>query len=192
MKGCCNTRVRVLLQGAPLFDNLCRSLTGQPLQPYKPQQQALALISTGDRYATGLLGYSFKNVSSSGPEARIVCPKSHSTVLWHAVQRTRLDVVDATCAAWFAHGMPGFVCADMPCWYCRHRVQTLPTLCLHYIAMRRSRHAAVPYCGMLCCAMAHRYAVGSRGWLSFQGKWAWWLKDYIDQAFMHKYGRDLK
>lgn len=38
-------------QGPPLFDNLCRYLRGEPLQPYKPQQQALALISTGDRWA---------------------------------------------------------------------------------------------------------------------------------------------
>jgi hypothetical protein len=36
-----------------------------------------------------------------------------------------------------------------------------------------------------------RYAVGSRGWLTFQGRWAWWLKDYIDRSFMNKYGRGL-
>lgn len=29
--------------------NLCRYLRGQPLAPYTPQQQALALISAGDR-----------------------------------------------------------------------------------------------------------------------------------------------
>jgi hypothetical protein len=33
--------------------------------------------------------------------------------------------------------------------------------------------------------------VASRGWLTFQGRWAWWLKDYIDKAFMHRYGKDL-
>jgi hypothetical protein len=27
--------------------------------------------------------------------------------------------------------------------------------------------------------------------LTFQGRWAWWLKDWIDRAFMNKYGRDL-
>jgi len=36
-----------------------------------------------------------------------------------------------------------------------------------------------------------RYAVGSRGWLTFQGAWAWRLKDYIDRSFMDKYGAAL-
>jgi hypothetical protein len=36
-----------------------------------------------------------------------------------------------------------------------------------------------------------RYAVASRGWLTFQGRWAWWLKDYVDKAFMNRYGKDL-
>lgn len=76
--------VYAVRQGPPLFMNLCRSLTNQPLQPYIPQQQALALISAGDRYA-----------------------------------------------------------------------------------------------------------IGSRGWLTFQGRWAWSLKDYIDRSFMNKYGKDL-
>eukprot|EP00775_Hariotina_reticulata_P005837 gene5837-6078_t len=71
-------------QGPPLADNLRRALTGQPLQPFVPQSLALALISTGNRYA-----------------------------------------------------------------------------------------------------------VGSRGWLTFQGAWAWKLKDYIDRSFMDKYGAAL-
>ena len=36
-----------------------------------------------------------------------------------------------------------------------------------------------------------RYAVGSKGWATFEGGWAWWLKDRIDKAFMAKYGSDL-
>jgi selenide,water dikinase len=42
---------------------------------------------------------------------------------------------------------------------------------------------------MYCCTA--RYAVGTRGWLTFQGGWAWSLKDYIDRAFMDKYGSAL-
>lgn len=38
-----------------------------------------------------------------------------------------------------------------------------------------------------CC----RYAVGTKGWVTFQGGWAWSLKDYIDRAFMAKYGDGL-
>ena len=34
-------------------------------------------------------------------------------------------------------------------------------------------------------------AVGVKGWFSFQGQWAWWLKDYIDRKFMAKYSEDL-
>jgi hypothetical protein len=45
---------------------------------------------------------------------------------------------------------------------------------------------------LTCCIVLCRYAVGTRGWLTFQGRWAWWLKDYIDRAFMNKYGRDLR
>jgi pyridine nucleotide-disulfide oxidoreductase family protein len=43
-------------QGKPLFKNLRRMLTGQPLQPYKPQQQYLSLISTGDGRAIATKG----------------------------------------------------------------------------------------------------------------------------------------
>jgi selenide, water dikinase len=35
-------------QGKPLFENLQRLLLGQPLKPYKPQQEYLSLIGTGD------------------------------------------------------------------------------------------------------------------------------------------------
>jgi hypothetical protein len=38
---------------------------------------------------------------------------------------------------------------------------------------------------------AGRYAVGTRGWLNFQGSWAWSLKNYIDRAFMDNYGSAL-
>jgi hypothetical protein len=44
---------------------------------------------------------------------------------------------------------------------------------------------------LLYCFAAARYAVGTRGWLTFQGGWAWTLKDYIDRAFMDKYGTAL-
>jgi hypothetical protein len=36
-----------------------------------------------------------------------------------------------------------------------------------------------------------RYAVGTKGWASFEGGWAWALKDWIDRAFMDKYGSGL-
>ncbi|NEO83390.1 MAG: selenide, water dikinase SelD [Spirulina sp. SIO3F2] len=38
-------------QGPPLAQNWRRQVLGQPLQPFKPQQQYLALIGTGDRQA---------------------------------------------------------------------------------------------------------------------------------------------
>ncbi|BAB75006.1 FAD-dependent oxidoreductase [Anabaena sp. FACHB-709] len=43
-------------QGKPLFDNLRRKLTGQALKPYKPQQQYLSLIGTGDKRAIATKG----------------------------------------------------------------------------------------------------------------------------------------
>lgn len=42
--------------GAPLADNLRRSVRGEPLQPYRPQRHWLALVSTGDRYAVASRG----------------------------------------------------------------------------------------------------------------------------------------
>jgi selenide,water dikinase len=43
-------------QGPPLAANLRAALTGRPLARYLPQKQALALISTGDRYAVAARG----------------------------------------------------------------------------------------------------------------------------------------
>jgi selenide,water dikinase len=39
--------------GPVLADNLRRSLTGRPLRPFRPQRQALYLVTTGDRHALG-------------------------------------------------------------------------------------------------------------------------------------------
>ncbi len=39
--------------GPVLAENLRRTLTGQPLVPYKPQREAMYLISTGEDYAVG-------------------------------------------------------------------------------------------------------------------------------------------
>ncbi|MBD2666650.1 FAD-dependent oxidoreductase [Richelia sinica] len=38
-------------QGQPLWKNLCRTVFGQPLKPYKPQKTYLSLIGTGDKRA---------------------------------------------------------------------------------------------------------------------------------------------
>jgi selenide,water dikinase len=43
-------------QGKPLFKNLRQTLLGKPLQPYKPQQEYLSLIGTGDEKAIATWG----------------------------------------------------------------------------------------------------------------------------------------
>jgi selenide,water dikinase len=48
--------VYAVRQGPPLAANLRRAVRKEPLAPYVPQRDALALISTGDRHAIGTRG----------------------------------------------------------------------------------------------------------------------------------------
>ncbi|NKB47913.1 MAG: selenide, water dikinase SelD [Alphaproteobacteria bacterium] len=48
--------VYAVRQGPYLAENLRRAALGQPLKPYRPQKQTLALITTGDRHAIAARG----------------------------------------------------------------------------------------------------------------------------------------
>lgn len=48
--------VYAVRQGPYLAENLRRAALGEPLKPYRPQKQTLALITTGDRYAIAAWG----------------------------------------------------------------------------------------------------------------------------------------
>jgi selenide,water dikinase len=48
--------VYAVRQGPYLAENLRRAAQGEPLKPYRPQKQTLALITTGDRYAIAARG----------------------------------------------------------------------------------------------------------------------------------------
>jgi NADH dehydrogenase FAD-containing subunit len=64
---------------------------------------------------------------------------------------------------------------------------------LHNLAATTSGSALQPYepsaspLHLLACG--DRYAVGSWGKYSAQGRWVWWLKDAIDRRFMARYAR---
>jgi selenide,water dikinase len=48
--------VYAVRQGPVLAENIRRQLTGRKLKPFRPQQRAMYLVSTGERYAIGVRG----------------------------------------------------------------------------------------------------------------------------------------